>query len=387
MVPEAEGNGKKEEATPPPAEKGAAATAVEAPPEPGPVGRLFQTVLPDVEFGVVETLLDETLTVNRESFLRVMEAAKNDERLAFDYLRCLSGVDHLDELETVYHLRSFRHGHNVVIKVRCPYDDTHVPTVSHLWTAANWHEREAHELYGIVYDGHPDLRPLLTEEGLGYYIMRKSHPLADIDEWQEDYLQAIQKAKEQMAAAAGVAPPVDEKARKIELAQKKAQIIKKTRDEAREKGLSQEEQKAAVDAAIKKFEEEQAAEEAGAGAAAPKPADDRASKVQLAQQKAALIKKTRDEARAKGLSSDEEKQMVAEALKKFSAEQEAAPAPAAEAPPKPAEPDRATKIKQAQEKAALIKKTRDEARAKGVSSEEEKQMVAEALKKYAEENK
>ena len=74
------------------------------------------------------------------------------------------------------------------MKVRCPYEDPHVPTVSHLWHAANWHERETHEMFGIVFDGHPDLRPLLTEEGLGYYVLRKSHPLADIEEWQEDYL-------------------------------------------------------------------------------------------------------------------------------------------------------------------------------------------------------
>jgi NADH-quinone oxidoreductase subunit C len=365
------------------AEETATATAEAPPPEPGPVARILASALPGVHFTVTETLLNETVTVGRDDFLRVMETAKNDQRLAFDYLRCLSGVDYLTELETVYHLYSFRHKHTLAIKVRCPYGDAHVPTVSHLWMAANWHERETYEMYGIVFDGHPDPRPLLTEEGLGYFILRKSHPLAEIEDWQEDYLQAMAEAKQQMAAATG-APVVDEKARKIEIAQKKAQIIKKTRDEAREKGLSPEDQKAAVDAAIKKFEEDMAAEQGAAGAAPAKPVDERAAKIQLAQQKAALIKKTRDEARAKGLSSEEEKHLVAEALKNFSAQQEAAPAPAA-APAKPAD-DRATKIRQAQEKAALIKKTRDEARAKGLSSDEEKQLVAEALKKYAEEN-
>ena len=81
--------------------------------------------------------------------------------------------------------------------------DAHVPTVSHIWQTANWHERETREMYGIVFDGHPDLRPLLTEEGLGYYPLLKSHPLADIEDWQEDYLQAIEEAKTQMAAATG----------------------------------------------------------------------------------------------------------------------------------------------------------------------------------------
>ena len=239
-------------------------------------------------------------------------------------------------------------------------------------------------------DGHPDLRPLLTEEGLGYYIMRKSHPLADIEEWQEDYLKTIDDAKAQMAAATGVAPPVDEKALKIQMAQQKGAVMKKARDEARAKGLSPEDEKAAVQAAIKTFEEEFAAKQGAAPAAAPaKPVDERAAKIQLAQQKAALITKTRAEARAKGVSPEEERQIVAEALKKFSEAQEAAPvaaAPAvAAAPVHPAPMDRAAKIQLAQKKAALITKTREEARAKGLSPEDERKVVAEALKKFSEE--
>jgi NADH-quinone oxidoreductase subunit C len=369
-----------------------AATATPAEPiEPGPIARLIQKFLPGIELQIGSSPMDEVITIRRDDFTRVMEAAKNDESLAFDCLRCLSGVDYLTELETVYHFYSFRHGHSVAIKVRCPAEDAHVPTVSHLWHTANWHERETHELFGIVFDGHPDLRPLLTEEGLGYYIMRKSHPLADIEEWQEDYLATIEQAKAQMAAATGVAQPVDEKALKIQMAQQKGAVMKKARDDARAKGLSPEDEKAAVQAAIKKFEEEFAAGQGAAPAAAPpKPADDRAAKIQLAQQKAALITKTREEARAKGVSPEEERQIVAEALKKFSEGQEPAPAPAAApaAPAAPAPPmDRAAKIQLAQKKAALITKAREEARAKGLSPEEERQAVAEALKAFAEEQK
>ena len=212
----------------------------------------------------------------------------------FDYLRCQSGVDYLSELESVYHLYSFTHGHSLAVKVRCPAEDTHIPTVCDLWAAANWHERETHEMFGIVFDGHPDLRPLLLEEGLGYYPLLKSHPLADIEEWQEDYLQAIEDAKKQMAAAGGTEPVVDEKAMKIQIAQQKAQIIKKTRDEARAKGLSDAEQKAAVTAALEKFEAEQASQPQGGGAP---PA---MSKIEMAQAKAKVITKARSEARAQG---------------------------------------------------------------------------------------
>ena len=370
-----------------------AAPAAAEPIEPGPVARLLQSVLPGVELEIGQSPNDEVITIRRDDFANVMEAAKNDERLAFEYLRCLSGVDYLTELETVYHLYSFKHRHSAAIKVRCPPDDAHVPTVSHLWHTANWHEREARELFGIVFDGHPDLRPLLTEEGLGYYIMRKSHPLAEIEEWQEDYLKTIDEAKAQMAAATGVAAPVDEKALKIQLAQQKAAVIKKVRDEARAKGLSPEDEKAVVQEAIKKFEEEHAAAPAAATApAAPaKPVDERAAKIQLAQQKAALITKTRNEARARGVSPEEERQIVAEALKKFSEDQEqaaAVPAPvAAPAPTAAPAQDRAAKIQLAQQKAALIAKAREEARSKGLSPEAERQAVAEALKAFAEEQR
>ncbi len=346
----------------------------------GPVARLFQQALPGVALEPSQTPIDEAITVQRDDFRRVMEAARSHPGLAFDFLRCVSGVDWLTELESVYMLRSYRHGHGVLIKVRCPYEDAHVPTVSHLWASANWLERETHEMFGIVYDGHPDLRPLLTEEGLGYYILRKSHPLAEIEEWQEDYLQAIDEAKTQ-AVAAGGAPVVDEKAAKIAAAQAKATIITKTRADARAKGLSPEDEKAAVTAALAKWEEAQAAA-APAGRSAPM--DPKAAKIQMAQAKAKVITKARGEARAKGMSAEEERQFVAEALKKFSEEQ-AAPAATAAAPAAAAPQSQASKIQLAQAKAKIITKTREEARAKGLSPEDERAAVAEALKKFAEE--
>ncbi len=367
------------------------AAPVAPPPPTGPVFGLFQQALPGLELEGAQTPIDTAITVKRDDFVRVMDAVRNDERLAFDYLRCLSGVDWVTDLEVVYHLWSFRHKHGVAIKVRCPNGDAHIPTVSHIWQTANWHEREAREMYGIVFDGHPDLRPLLTEEGLGYYPLLKSHPLADIEDWQEDYLQAIEEAKAQLAAATGVTPVLDEKALKIKMAQEKAQVMKKARDEARAQGLSPEDEKAAVQAAIKTFEEEFMAAQAGgaAGAAPAAPVDPRAAKIQLAQAKAGVIKKARDEARAKGMSPEDERAFVAEALKAFS-EQQAAPAPAAApavapaAPQSPAEA-RAAKIQLAQAKAGVITKAREEARAKGMSPEDERAFVAEALRNFSQE--
>ena len=340
------------------------------PPEPGPLAKLLQELLPSVGFTIRETPLDETVTISRDDFLAVMETLKGHERLRFDFLRCVSGVDYLTELETVYHFYSFEHGYKLAVKVRCPYDDPHVPTVSHLWTAANWLERETQEMYGIVFDGHPDLRPLLTEEGMGYFPLRKSHPLADIEEWQEGYLSAIDEAKRQAASASGEAPPPMSK---VEIAQAKAKLMKEARDNARAEGLSPEDEKAAVRAAIDKFNEDLESGQAGGGAAAPAPM----SKVELAQAKAKVITKARNEARAKGMSTEDEKAFVAEALKKFSEEQDAGGAPAA-APKK-----EMSKVELAQAKAKVITKARNEARAKEMSTEDEKKFVAEALKKFS----
>jgi len=346
-------------------------------PEPGPIARVLQEALPGVSIEPLEATGDETIGVMRDDFTRVMEHLFRDERLAFDFLRCQSGVDYLDELESVCHLYSFTHRRTVTVKTRCPYADPHVPTVSQPEAAANWHERETHEMFGIIYDGHPDLRPLLTEEGLGYFLLRKSHPLAEIEEWQEDYLQAVEEAKRQMAAASGHAPIVDEKAMKIQIAQQKAQIIKKTRDKARADGLSTEDEKRVVQEALAKFEEELAAAPPAGAVAAPAM-----SKVELAQAKAKVIKKARDEARAQGKSTEDEKAYVAEKLKEFSAQQEAgAAAPAAA--PAPA----MSKVELAQAKAKVITKARAEARGQGMSTEDEKKFVAEALKKFSEENK
>jgi hypothetical protein len=243
-------------------------------------------------------------------------------------------------------------------------------------------------MYGIIFDGHPDLRPLLLEEGLGYYPLLKSHPLADIEDWQEDYLQAIEDAKTQMAEATGVAPVLDEKALKIQMAQAKAAIMKKTRDEARAQGLSPEDEKAAVRAAIDKYEAEMAAGPPGGAAAAPAaPVDPRAARIQLAQAKAGVITKARDEARAKGMSAEDERAFVAEALKAFSEQQAAAPPPTAAAPAAVAlttAEARAAKIQLAQAKAGVITKAREEARAKGMSPEDERAFVAEALKSFSE---
>jgi len=223
----------------------------------------------------------------------------------------------LDEgFSVVAHVASPHVGHveTVLLRTQVTRDDPEVACVCDIYAGAGWHERETHEMFGIVYDGHPDLRPLLTEEGLGYYPLLKSHPLADIEEWQEDILQAVDDAKK-AAVPAGATPVVDEKAMKIQIAQQKAAVITRTRADARAKGMSTEDEKAAVQAALAAFEEQLVSQPQAGAAAAPAM-----SKIELAQAKAKVITKARAEARAQGMSTEDEKKYVAEKLKAFSAE-------------------------------------------------------------------
>lgn len=155
------------------------------PPEPGTVYDIFKEALPDVEFVASQGVLDVILTVNRDDAPRVLRTAKEDPRLAFDYLRNLCGVDQRERgLEVVYHLYSFKHGHNVTIKTLLPLEDPRIPSAVPLWRAADWHEREAAEMFGIVFEGHPNLVPLLLDETVDYHPLRKEHPLAEIEEHQ-----------------------------------------------------------------------------------------------------------------------------------------------------------------------------------------------------------
>lgn len=90
---------------------------------------------------------------------------RNDPELHFDYLFCLTCVDWKTHLTMVYHLDSTVHRHNVVIKVKLDTQQPQVPTVSHIWRTAEFHEREVYEMFGVDFKDHPDLRLLILPDG------------------------------------------------------------------------------------------------------------------------------------------------------------------------------------------------------------------------------
>ena len=105
---------------------------------------------------------------------------RDDEELQCDALMCLSGVDNADgTLGVVYHLHSMQLNHKVTLKVIVPVEDPHVPTVEKVWRTADWHEREAYDLIGVVFDGHRDLRRILLPYDWEGYPLRKDYEVPE----------------------------------------------------------------------------------------------------------------------------------------------------------------------------------------------------------------
>ena len=138
----------------------------------------------DLEVGAA---VDEvTLSVRPESVVSVCTVCRSDPRLDFDYLRCLSVVDYVEasgDLEVNYHLYSYSLRHKMVVKTRVPEELPVVPTVTGVWSGADWHEREGHDLFGVRFEGHPNLVPLLLYEEFEGFPGRKNFPFHEYEEW------------------------------------------------------------------------------------------------------------------------------------------------------------------------------------------------------------
>ena len=123
------------------------------------------------------------LTVAPGHIANLCQLAKSDPDLDCKMLLCLTCVDYEEYFQMVYVLQSLSHEQTLVVKTDVPYDSPRLPSVTSVWAGANWYEREAHDLFGVEFDGHPDLAPLLLYEEFEGYPGRKSFPLNDYQEF------------------------------------------------------------------------------------------------------------------------------------------------------------------------------------------------------------
>lgn len=150
-----------------------------------------QAALGDAICATRIALGEVTIEVQHADYFDAMQKLHQSPGLQFEQLMDLCGVDYLsykEELDepwqkprfcVVAHLLSVSLNQRVRVKVFCP-DDAFplVPTVTSIWSSANWFEREAFDLFGIVFDGHPDLRRILTDYGFIGHPFRKDFPLS-----------------------------------------------------------------------------------------------------------------------------------------------------------------------------------------------------------------
>lgn len=151
---------------------------------PSPLARLADALRAEQPQMIGEAIVafnELTVIVGREHITAVCTYLKTAPVFQFDFLADICGADRGPEeeprFEVNYHLFSTTKHHRLRLKVLLNDDDPRVPTVSGIWRTANWHERETYDMFGVIFEGHPDLRRILLPEDWQGHSLRKDFPL------------------------------------------------------------------------------------------------------------------------------------------------------------------------------------------------------------------
>lgn len=118
---------------------------------------------------------DPFITVDAKKVLDICLFLRDTEELSFDYLSSLNGMDYKNNLGVVYNLFSTIHNHKITLKVILDKEQPSVPSIEGVWKSANWHEREAYDMFGIKFEGHPNLIRILSPYDWEGYPLRKDY--------------------------------------------------------------------------------------------------------------------------------------------------------------------------------------------------------------------
>jgi NADH-quinone oxidoreductase subunit C len=124
-----------------------------------------------------------TVVVPKERIVVICRFLKEDPQLQFDFLVDECGIDMYTPTKrfgVIYNLYSLKNKNRIRLKVFTEEDDLKVPTLTGIYGTANWHERETLDMFGIVFEGHPDLRRIYMPDDFEYYPLRKDFPLMGI---------------------------------------------------------------------------------------------------------------------------------------------------------------------------------------------------------------
>ncbi len=146
------------------------------------IQKLKETFIASIE--AVNTFRGEmTVQLNKEAIIEVCRFLHDNHDCAFEICEDVCGVDLYEpenRFEVVYHLFSLKHKERIALKVKVDEKDCTVPTITSVYSGANWQEREVFDMYGIEFTDHPDLRRIYMPEEFEYYPLRKDFPLMGI---------------------------------------------------------------------------------------------------------------------------------------------------------------------------------------------------------------
>ncbi|HUU46797.1 MAG TPA: NADH-quinone oxidoreductase subunit C [Acidobacteriota bacterium] len=132
------------------------------------------------KIGPLSEGVDPSCVVATDAIAEVCRWLAETPELSLKSLMCLSATDDKEKLGVVYNLHSIAHNHRITLKIELPdRENAHAPTVSGVFGTADWHEREAYDMMGIVFDGHPDLRRILCPEDWEGYPLRKDYQVQE----------------------------------------------------------------------------------------------------------------------------------------------------------------------------------------------------------------
>lgn len=147
------------------------------------VVEILKSKFPTSIIDVKEFQNETTIFVKRDDIPKICEFLRDDNGCQFNYLSDLCGADAYtgeNRFEVIYNLLSINLKQRIRIKIFVDENDLRVPTVSNIWEAANWFERETYDMFGIIFDGHPDLRRMYMPEDFEYFPLRKNFPLMGV---------------------------------------------------------------------------------------------------------------------------------------------------------------------------------------------------------------
>jgi NADH-quinone oxidoreductase subunit C len=123
------------------------------------------------------------INISSEDLLEVAQKLHKDENLSFEHLSFVTAVDYVDHLELVYHFYSYKRKHELTLTTSLPMENPEIDSLTSIWIAADWHEREVYDLFGIKFKGHPNLTRIFLREDFPGHPLRKDFPCQNDDDY------------------------------------------------------------------------------------------------------------------------------------------------------------------------------------------------------------